>query len=90
MNFSTVNSERLMQARRVVLKIGSALFVDQELGVLRHQWLESLCADIVDMREAGKEIIIVSSGAIALGARQLGIDPNHAAVQSRGKPMGAF
>ena len=56
MNFSTVNSERLMEARRVVLKIGSALFVDQELGVLRHQWLESLCADIVDMREAGKEI----------------------------------
>ena len=81
MNFSTVNSERLMEARRVVLKIGSALFVDQELGVLRHQWLESLCADIVDMREAGKEIIIVSSGAIALGARQLGIDPNHARLE---------
>ncbi len=81
MNSSTVNSERLMQARRVVLKIGSALFVDQEMGVLRHQWLESLCADIVDMRKSGKEIIVVSSGAIALGARQLGIDTKHARLE---------
>jgi glutamate 5-kinase len=80
-NSSTVNSERLMQARRIVLKIGSALFVDQHMGALRRQWLEALCADVVDMRKAGKEIVIVSSGAIALGARQLGIDPTRARLE---------
>lgn len=76
-----LNAERLAQARRVVLKIGSALFVDQETGTLQRAWLEALCADVAFMRAAGQEIVIVSSGAIALGARQLGIDPMRARLE---------
>ena len=82
MKLSTITSERLMQSSRVVLKIGSALCVDQGMGGgMRHQWLEGLCADVVDMRKAGKQIVIVSSGAISLGLKQLGIDPMHARLE---------
>ncbi len=51
---------------RIVIKIGSALMVDHGKG-LRAQWLASLVEDIVALKAAGKEVILVSSGAIALG-----------------------
>ena len=57
----------LESARRIVVKIGSSLLVDSESGTLRRAWLESLCADIAALKRQGKEIILVSSGAIALG-----------------------
>lgn len=69
------NAERLAQARRCVLKIGSTLFVDRTSGQLQRAWLEGLCAEVAAMRADGQEIVIVSSGAIALGAGPLGIDP---------------
>ena len=65
------HAERLANARRVVIKIGSALFVDQQTGTLDRAWLEGICADVADMRRAGKDVIIVSSGAVALGRREL-------------------
>ena len=55
---------------RIVLKIGSSLLVDPEFG-LRKSWLDSLLADVAKLAEQGKEILIVSSGAIALGRREL-------------------
>ena len=58
--------------KRIVIKIGSALLVDKETG-LKTDWLVSLCNDIADLRKAGSEVIIVSSGAIALGRRQLSL-----------------
>ena len=58
--------------KRVVIKIGSALLVDREKG-LRLEWLNSLCSDVSMLREAGCEVLLVSSGAIALGRRQLGL-----------------
>ncbi len=72
--FQSISDTRLAEARRVVLKIGSALFVDRENGALNRVWLEALCEDVAAMHAAGQEIVIVSSGAIALGAAQLGID----------------
>ena len=75
MNSHTQNAERLAQARRCVLKIGSTLFVDAATGNLQRSWLEAVCADVAAMRARGQEIVIVSSGAIALGAGSLGIDP---------------
>jgi glutamate 5-kinase len=54
-------------ARRLVLKIGSALLVDQPEGALRESWLAGVVADITDLRVHGTEVIVVSSGAIALG-----------------------
>jgi glutamate 5-kinase len=65
--------ERLAAARRVVFKIGSSLLVDAANGRLNRAWLESLAADIADARGRGQEILIVSSGAIALGRRDIGL-----------------
>jgi glutamate 5-kinase len=64
----------LTEARRIVIKIGSALLVDSPSGTLRRKWLEALAGDIAELRARGQEIIIVSSGAIALGRRQLGLN----------------
>lgn len=68
------HAERLANARRVVVKIGSALFIDQQTGAINRAWLEGVCADVADMRRAGKDVVIVSSGAVALGRRELNID----------------
>jgi len=64
-------SDPLSQAKLVVVKIGSALLVDPDSGTLRRTWLESLCADVAVLRREGKNVILVSSGAIALGRRAL-------------------
>ena len=55
---------------RIVIKIGSALLVDQVTG-LRHDWLKSIVDDIVHLKNLGKDILIVSSGAIAMGRQGL-------------------
>jgi glutamate 5-kinase len=63
----------LVRARRIVVKVGSALLVDGESGRLNRAWLETLIEDMVRLRRQGKEIVLVSSGAIALGRRHLGL-----------------
>jgi glutamate 5-kinase len=60
------------QISRLVIKIGSALLVDPS-GRIREHWLRTMVADIAKRRAAGQQIIIVSSGAIALGARRAGL-----------------
>ena len=60
-------------AKRIVVKIGSALLVDRTTGRLRATWLNSLADDVAALCEAGKEVILVSSGAIALGRHALGL-----------------
>ncbi len=64
---------RLGDAKRLVVKIGSALLVDEETGEVRSAWLDSLADDVAAFRARGLEVLIVSSGAIALGRRQLGL-----------------
>ncbi|MDH3474061.1 MAG: glutamate 5-kinase [Rhodospirillales bacterium] len=63
----------LASAKRVVVKIGSALLVDQDSGALKHAWLEALADDLARLKGRGTEVIVVSSGAIALGRRHLGL-----------------
>ena len=58
-------------AKRLVVKIGSSLLVDSASGTLKAQWLASLCDDIAKLKAEGKEMIVVSSGAIALGRNVL-------------------
>ncbi len=58
-------------AKRLVVKIGSSLLVDSASGALKAKWLGSLCDDIAALKAQGKEVIIVSSGAIALGRNVL-------------------
>lgn len=65
----------LAAARRIVVKIGSALLVDQATGALRQEWLAGVAADLAVCRARGQEVTLVSSGAIALGRRRLGLTP---------------
>ncbi|MEM9056843.1 MAG: glutamate 5-kinase, partial [Pseudomonadota bacterium] len=61
----------LAAAQRVVVKIGSALLVDAATGRLDRAWLAALATDIAWLRDSGRQVIVVSSGAIALGRRYL-------------------
>lgn len=65
----------LSGARRVVVKVGSALLVDAASGQLNRAWLETLAADVARLRARGLDVLLVSSGAIALGRRSLGLAP---------------
>ncbi|MEE8246824.1 MAG: glutamate 5-kinase [Alphaproteobacteria bacterium] len=66
-------STRLSTARRLVVKIGSALLVEPERGELRRAWLDAFAEDIARCRARDQEVVVVSSGAIALGHRRLGL-----------------
>ena len=57
---------------RLIVKIGSALLVDPD-GAVRRDWLTGIAADIAARTRAGQQVAVVSSGAIALGARRLGL-----------------
>lgn len=61
--------------RRIVVKVGSSLLVDSAAGRLRERWLASLAEDLAGLHRAGKDILIVSSGAIALGRSILKFGP---------------
>lgn len=62
----------LKHVKRIVVKIGSAL-VAEEAGRVREAWLSALVADIAALKSQGKQVIVVTSGAIALGRAQLGL-----------------
>ena len=69
---ATATRPEWARARRVVVKIGSSLLVDRTSGALNAFWLESLAEDVAALAKAGKQVIMVSSGAIALGRHVLG------------------
>ncbi|WP_262030554.1 glutamate 5-kinase [Microvirga sp. Mcv34] len=66
-------SPDLRQFRRVVLKVGSSLLVDRARGRLNHAWLAALAEDIADLHAKGADVLVVSSGAIAMGRTVLGL-----------------
>jgi glutamate 5-kinase len=63
----------LAKARRIVVKVGSALLVEGRSGRINRIWLESLVEDLLRLRRRGQQVILVSSGAIALGRKQLSL-----------------
>ncbi|MBV1863942.1 MAG: glutamate 5-kinase [Rhodobacteraceae bacterium] len=63
----------LATAKRITVKIGSALLVDAASGDLQIGWLRSLAADIAAQKDQGRDVLVVSSGSIALGRRVLGL-----------------
>ena len=63
--------QKLSAAKRIVVKIGSTLLVDPERGTVHRKWLEALASDVAKCRQHGQQVIIVSSGAIAVGRRHL-------------------
>ena len=68
-------SDPFAKARTVVVKVGSALLVDAATGTLDRAWLNTLCEDVNALKSSGTDVILVSSGAIALGRRALKLKP---------------
>ncbi|HUK61374.1 MAG TPA: glutamate 5-kinase [Stellaceae bacterium] len=66
-------TETLASSRRLIVKIGSALLVDDATGDLKHGWLDALVADLAQCRGRGQEVLVVTSGAVAVGRRHLGL-----------------
>jgi len=67
--------EPLTKASRVVVKIGSSLLINKHDGTLNRPWLTSLAAELADMMHGGQQVMLVSSGAIALGRNYLELKP---------------
>jgi glutamate 5-kinase len=76
----TTQAPDIRKARRLVVKIGSALLVDRTSG-LRIDWLEALALDVADAKARGADVILVSSGSIALGRRVLGLPDGPLALE---------
>jgi glutamate 5-kinase len=68
-----MTTPRLADARRIVVKIGSALVVDAKTAAPRAAWLVSIAADVARLRAGGAEVVLVSSGAVALARHALGL-----------------
>jgi len=60
-------------AKRLVIKIGSALLVDRDSGDLKSDWLQALADDVARLKARGTDVVLVSSGSIALGRGALGL-----------------
>lgn len=67
-------TDALAPFRRITIKIGSALLVDSARGKLRTDWLASIAEDLAALKAGGTQLVIVSSGAVALGRKLLGLD----------------
>jgi len=66
-------NDLISQSKRIVVKIGSALLTDERTGEIKQGWLQSIADDLAEWHKHSKEIVIVSSGAIALGRKALGV-----------------
>ena len=73
MNVRAVLPSPLEEAKRVVVKVGSALLVDEATGQICGDWLDSLCDDVARLKALGKDVVVVTSGAIAVGRAPLGL-----------------
>jgi len=62
---------KLKKFRRIVVKVGSSLLIDSSRGTVRQSWLAALAADVAELHGEGRDILIVSSGSIALGRSRL-------------------
>ena len=71
----------LQGAKRIVIKVGSATLVDPESGVLRRDWLKGLAEDVADLKRSGADVLIASSGSIALGRKVLGISASRLSLE---------
>jgi len=70
-----MSTPRLDDFRRIVVKVGSSLLVDAQAGGLKESWLASLAADLAALHGEKRDILVVSSGAIALGRAVLKLPP---------------
>ena len=80
---ATLASSPLNGVQRLVVKIGSALLVDQETGALHKAWLDALIDDVAALHAQGLEVLLVSSGSIALGRKELDISITSARLEEK-------
>ncbi|WP_417454870.1 glutamate 5-kinase [Kiloniella sp.] len=76
-------AEHLRSAKRIVIKIGSALLVDDKTGKPRLNWLNALTDDVANLRARGAEVMLVSSGAIAVGRNHLGLTKQNLRLEEK-------
>ena len=72
----------LTKAKRVVIKVGSTLLVDKNSGDLNLTWLESLASDVSSLKSRGIDVVLVSSGSIALGRGTLGLQDSALSLEN--------
>jgi glutamate 5-kinase len=70
-----MSTPRLEDFRRIVVKVGSSLLVDSQAGKLKESWLASLVTDLAALHAEKRDVVVVSSGAIALGRSVLRLPP---------------
>ena len=80
---SITGRNALPAARRIVVKVGSALLVDEDKNTINTAWLAGIASDIARLKAAGKDVVVVSSGAIALGSRLLKIHNKTMSLQEK-------
>jgi glutamate 5-kinase len=78
---SSTQTPRLTDFRRIVVKVGSSLLVDTQAGRLNEPWLASLTADLAALHREKRDLLVVSSGAIALGRAVLKLPKNPLALE---------
>ena len=78
--------ERLKDKKRIVIKIGSSSLIHSETGRLDFRKLEILARELSDLHNQGKDVVLVSSGAIAVGAAALGMKGKPAELVQCGEP----
>ena len=75
--------DAIAAAQTVIVKIGSSLLVDEARNAVNAEWLAGVARDIADLRGQGKNVVVVSSGAIALGSRALGVSGRPLAIEEK-------
>jgi glutamate 5-kinase len=70
-----MSTPSLTDFHRIVIKVGSSLLVDSRAGALKESWLSSLTDDIARLHREGRDVLVVSSGSIALGRSRLKLPP---------------
>jgi glutamate 5-kinase len=78
-----VTQQKLASAKRLIVKIGSALLIEDATGRVRRRWLEALAEDMAALKAGGTQLCIVSSGAIAIGRKRLGMGLNHTKLEEK-------
>jgi glutamate 5-kinase len=71
------------QANKIIIKIGSSFIVDSKNAEVNQSWIDSFVDDVVALRKEGKKVILVSSGAVVLGCKMLGINSKKIKLQDK-------
>jgi glutamate 5-kinase len=70
-------------ARRIVVKVGSSILIDPDSGGADEAWLNAFASDVARVRGRGQQVLVVSSGAVALGRRRLGLKRGSSSLQEK-------